>query len=117
MFRLGNVFFIPDGYKKSKTIIGGAGEYSLGATYHQDIIGVKHTFELRFDCLDVSTKERFENLFDNIASGSITSINFYDDESETGYTVTLGSNNFGLEERLASNNGIYYTGAILLREV
>ena len=109
---IGNVFFVPDGYKKSIQTIGSDVRRSINGTARRDVITYKHHFELSFSCMDEYEYNNFLSLYLSFINGSV--LTFVDDEEDSYRVIWAGD--FGIEDRLQEQD-IFWSGTITLEEV
>jgi len=108
----GFIFFLPDTYRKPIKVLGSGIRRSISGTARRDVTAIKRTFELGFNDLSHAEYLNFFEMFNkNINEGK--ALTFIDDEGT--YTVTWGSDGFGLDDRVQDEE-IYWSGTIVLEE-
>lgn len=109
----GYAFFQPDNYRKSPMVIGTGIRRTISGKAKQDIVAVKHSFEISFEWLSNNEqKALMAQFFKNVEDGK--DLVLQDDEGT--YNVMWSGNVFGLDNRV-QHGEIYWSGSILLEEI
>lgn len=107
-------FFIPDGYRNIPKTIGTGIRRTINGTAKSDVVAVKRSFELNFEYVTEQECVSLYSQFLKYAEEGKT-LTFYDG-NETPYQVIWGTDVFGLDNRLKSEEPLW-SGTILLEEV
>jgi len=110
----GYAFLLPDSYRNDEQIIGSQPRRTISGRLKRDVITTKRQITLTFSYIgELENAGLYAQFEKNIHEGK--DLTFIDDQG-LEYLVAWGQQNYGLSERMQTEE-VYWSGTIILEEV